>query len=408
MSRILFLGDLAGTGFGTVTMDLGRALLARGEDVRFLSLNEKPGALPEPFASRTALMGAPDGWLGLADPEQTQARLAGMFTGSLFEDGWTPDAGIIIGDVVALKLSPVRSLIPEGFPVFHYCPIEGVGLPPRWAEVWRATRPVAMSEFGAEEIAKLTGSRPPVVYHGVDTHVFRPISAIAPLRLGGAMLRSRDDARRFFGGDPSRTWLLRTDRNMPRKRYNALLRSLFPVFARNDQIDLVIHCLTADQGGDLADELSKYPAWFQARVLLTGFHDRMGGASREVLVALYNAADVYVSNAAEGFGLCIAEALACGTPAVGVGYSAVPEVIGPAGVTVPEGGLVDNEYNHFWWAADEQAFGLAVEDLATHPLRRQHLGQKGPDHIRKNFRWDTAAQQFSELVGAAMRQEVVA
>ncbi len=34
MTRILFFGDLAATGFGTVTMDLGRALLDRGEDVR--------------------------------------------------------------------------------------------------------------------------------------------------------------------------------------------------------------------------------------------------------------------------------------------------------------------------------------------------------------------------------------
>ena len=31
MTRIMFLGDLAGTGFGTVTQDLGRALEALGE-----------------------------------------------------------------------------------------------------------------------------------------------------------------------------------------------------------------------------------------------------------------------------------------------------------------------------------------------------------------------------------------
>ena len=39
MSRILFFGDLAPTGFGTVTTDLGSALLALGEDVRFVSQN---------------------------------------------------------------------------------------------------------------------------------------------------------------------------------------------------------------------------------------------------------------------------------------------------------------------------------------------------------------------------------
>ena len=63
MTRLLFAGDLAQTGFGTVTIDLGRALLGLGVDVRFLSLNETGVVPPEPFASRTALLGQPGGWL---------------------------------------------------------------------------------------------------------------------------------------------------------------------------------------------------------------------------------------------------------------------------------------------------------------------------------------------------------
>ena len=118
MSRILFLGDSAGTGFGTVTKDLGSALLALGEDVRFVSLNEQPDSdLEEPFAGRTAILENPNGWLGFhAAPEivaRTVARLEGMFTGSLFDDGWTPDAGVILGDVASLKMSPVPALSPK-------------------------------------------------------------------------------------------------------------------------------------------------------------------------------------------------------------------------------------------------------------------------------------------------------
>ena len=133
MSRILFLGDSAGTGFGTVTTDLGKCLLALGEDVRFVSLNEQPeGELPEPFAGRTAVLDNPNGWLGYhMDAEiaaRTVARCEGMFTGGLFDDGWTPEAGILLGDVASVKMSPVAGFIPEGFPVFHYVPIEGDGL----------------------------------------------------------------------------------------------------------------------------------------------------------------------------------------------------------------------------------------------------------------------------------------
>src|SRR5258706_10065572 len=136
MTRLLFLGDMARTGFGTVTFDLGRALLDLGVDVRFCSLSETPDELPEPFASRSALLGTPGGWLDPTNPE-TVGRLEGMFTGSLFEDGWTPDIGLVTGDIGSLKISPVMGFIPDGFPILHYVPIEGVGLPPAWAEVWR-------------------------------------------------------------------------------------------------------------------------------------------------------------------------------------------------------------------------------------------------------------------------------
>jgi hypothetical protein len=208
MSRILFLGDSAGTGFGTVTRDLGSGLLALGEDVRFLSLNEQPeGDLPEPFKGRTAILDNPNGWLAdHADPEiaaRTVARLEGMFTGALFEDGWTPDAGIVLGDVASVKMSPIAGFVPEGFPIFHYVPIEGDGLPPAWANVWRNLRPVAMSRFGADEIARIMPTRPPVVYHGVNTDDFWTVSPARPIYVptsdGQKKLHSKADCKRSFG-----------------------------------------------------------------------------------------------------------------------------------------------------------------------------------------------------------------
>ena len=416
MSRILFLGDSAGTGFGTVTRDLGTALLALGEDVRFLSLNEQPkGDLPEPFAGRTAILDNPNGWLAdHADPEvaaRTVARLEGMFTGALFEDGWTPDAGIILGDVASVKMSPVAGFVPEGFPVFHYVPIEGDGLPPAWANVWRNLRPVAMSRFGADEIARIMPTRPPVIYHGVNSDDFWPVSAARPIYVptsdGQRKLHSKADCKRLFGMDPHRITLLRTDRHMPRKMYPALFRSLAPVLARHRNVDFVWHCATLDQGGDLSDEVSKYGR-LASQLFSTGFHDTYGGLDRRLLNALYNAADIYVSNSSEGFGLCIAEALACGVPAVGIRYSAVPEVIGPAGITVPIVTRVDNVYSHFWGWADEGKFGAAVESLVNDAVLRTVLGAKGPGHVRDNFSWPQAAVAFRDLIAAAVPVEVAA
>ncbi len=412
MTRVLFVGDMAWTGFGTVTMDLGRALLDRGEDVRFISLNESGDDVPpEPFGSRTALIGTASGWLGLEDPALTSQRLEGMFTGSLFEDGWTPEAAILLGDPASLFLSPVLGFLPDGFPAFHYVPIEGIAIPPRWGELWTNTKPVALCEFGAEQIEHITGTRPPVVYHGVDTSVFHAPSASRPLTLRTdrelIIARSRAEARKALGWPADEIILFRADRLMPRKMYGSLLRAVAPVIAKHQKVRLVLHMASFDQGGDFRDLRSHFPPFVQERMNLTDFHDRYGSVQREVLALMYAASDLYVGTGAEGWGLCYAESLACGTPALGIRYSAVPEVIGPAGETVPVGALVDNVYGYYWARPNEAAFTEALERLISDIGHLRVLGTKGPYHVEQ-FTWARAAEQFGTMIAAALPQEVAA
>src|SRR5439155_684494 len=82
---------------------LGRALLDMGVDVRFMSFNERTD-LPEPFGSRTALIGRPTGWLSA---NAARTKLEHIMDGSLFEDSWTPEAGLLMGDVGSLIESRV-------------------------------------------------------------------------------------------------------------------------------------------------------------------------------------------------------------------------------------------------------------------------------------------------------------
>lgn len=419
--RVLFFGDLAATGFGSVTTDLGRELLALGIDVRFVSQNDTGSSLPEPFRSRTA---------DLLSMQMTVDPNTGEALGAVVSDligklvlgtapialhsgepwgAWIPEAVILLGDFRAAQFLVDRA--PDEFasiPTLHYVPIEGTDLPPSWARLWTLVKPVAMSRFGARQIAKVVPGPVPMVYHGIDP-VFRPIET-RPIQLphpDGRIieLSTRDEAKRAWAPYLARVngvnriprhWLLRTDRNMPRKQYGRLLRSVAPVLERNPAWGLVIHCQVFDQGGYLDDSASKYPT-IRDRILFTDANPAKP-LDRESLVSLYNAADIYVSNSAEGFGLTIAEAIACGTPAVGVRYSAVPEVIGPAGVTVDRFRMVDNEYDHYWAAVDEVAFASAVEELVKSDSRRETLGAKGPAHVAASFSWSIAARDFSDIL----------
>jgi len=425
--RIVVFGDLAATGFGTVTSDLGAAMLAQGADLRLVSLN-RLDAVPPGLEGRVVDLATSDGWIGTPTEGQAEAVVARMR--SLFRsiDGWEPEAAIVIGDHASVDFSGLLDFIPEGFPVLHYVPIEGVGMKPGHAAIWARMQPVAMSEFGADQVEGLGLPRPPVVYHGVDTQVFHPATPVNPIvvqtRKGPVRLSSRAECKRFMGAmltvtdsesgrvwplwQPGRVALFRHDANVPRKRWQSLFRSLAPVLDANPTTDLVYHTRTVYQGGDLEIEKSGYTPRIRRRMLSTGLHDAGITAPRDLLAAMLNASDVYVSGAAEGFGLCIAEALACGVPAVGMDYSSVTEVIGDAGVLVPPAGLVDNIYSCFWAGVREDLFGQAVEGLIRSAGARRDLGARGPDRVRRMFRWDAAASQFISLAERAAGREAVA
>ena len=383
--KLLMVGDLDVTGFGTVTMDLGRALLAAGVDVRFVA--DAAGELPEPFASRTAIL--KEGRLELTD--EGRENFSHLFRGGAFEDGWIPDVGLLIGDPGSLLGNPIL-LVAEGCPLWHYAPIEGTDIPPAWRFIWDVAKPIAYCEFGANEIERATGVRPPWIHHGVDTDVFREVSGLRPLVVEGRILRTKAQCKALFGLNPNRTILLRTDRFMPRKAYPSMFRAVMPVLAARPEVDLVIHCRPRDLGGDIRVELSKYGD-LSKRVMLTP-----GRLPREGLVALYNAADLYLSSGPEGFGLTIAEALACGVPAVGLDYTAVPEVIGPAGTVVPVGALTDSIYSYFWAVPDEERYAEAVAFLVTHKHHREQLGMLGSMHVRSKFQWAEAARKFIDVM----------
>ena len=408
--KVLFIGDLAATGFGSVTTDLGRALLDRGLDVRFLSQNEV-GDLPEPFASRAvdlAFYTYQAGTAGVTGVRSLVGDIIDGIPGHLLVNGeafgdWRPDAAVILSDFTAARLLWTRfSKELAKLPVYHYVPIEGIDLPPLWGALWQTMTPVAMSRFGQEQIAKITGKTPPLAYHGVDAEVFYPVSPSRPLRVPKddgvdaelITITSKEAAKRFFGFDPRWTIIGRMDRNMPRKRYGSLLRAMDPVLAGREDARLLIHASAFDQGGFLPDSVSKMSAAGGSRVIIT---DRPG-LPRAVLACLYNALDLYVTTSAEGFGLCIAEAGACGVPTVGLDYSAVPEVVGPGGTVVEVDRTYDNEYDHAWAWPKEDRFAAAVAYLADRPARRRELGDAARRHVTSTFTWAKAAEVFEEVL----------
>ena len=148
------------------------------------------------------------------------------------------------------------------------------------------------------------------------------------------------------------------------------------------------------------------PEDLRERVFWTGAHDTFTGLSRDGLAALYNAADIYVSTTGgEGFGLTLAESLACGTPVVVNDWAADRETVGDGGILVPP--LHDSygnpvRYHHSTYGMDfgvpdPQAFVKPVLDLLASKRARTELGAAGRLHVKRSFNWDVAAAEFLAL-----------
>ncbi len=61
----------------------------------------------------------------------------------------------------------------------------------------------------------------------------------------------------------------------------------------------------------------------------------MGKPDKLSLIQIYNAADILIAPSLhEGFGITLLEAMACGTPVITSNVSAMPEVVGDAGILV--------------------------------------------------------------------------
>ena len=422
--RVLIFSDMAQTGFGRVGREISTGLLDRGHDIRVIAVNWR-GAAGEVQARMRRLGGDTRDALEKASKEVLEdPLLEWMVAASEQGDAlghnltplaihgnlwmtWKPESIVIIGDPQALKdrlrydQGAFGHAMANGVPVVNYVPIEGEPLPSAYRRFWDRVIPVAQSDYGRLQLERLLGREVAVAYHGVSP-AFRPLSPADPCM--GAV--SKDGAKVALGME-GRTVILRVDRHILRKNYGALFRLMAPVLARHPEALLVVHCSIIDEYGDLRENISTMDGavdlgmgqWVHPQVKLTMGHDTFRGVPDDELRLLYAAADIYVSpTMAEGFGLCLAESLAVGTPVVSTNYSAITEVVGPGGVLIEPLTYMTSQYAIKWAIVDEVAMAEAVDRLIEKPALRRSLGEAGRRHVAK-FQWSAAVDVIDGLIG---------
>jgi glycosyltransferase involved in cell wall biosynthesis len=234
---------------------------------------------------------------------------------------------------------------------------------------WKAVGPrlrgasavAAVSRFSADEAVRLLdldARRLSVIPHGVDPEVFHPT--------GG----------RGLPADPP--YLLYVAAWGPHKGLDEALAVIGRLADRGLPHRLVL-------AGPLEGWM-RTPV--QAAIQRSPRPDRVDLAGYvEDLPATYRGADVLLmTSRSEGFGLPVLEAMACGTPVVAFDNTALPEVVGDAGVLVRDG--------------DVDALAEAVGDLLRSGSRRAELVAAGLERAGQ-FRWEDTVEAYRQLLVSA-------
>lgn len=184
----------------------------------------------------------------------------------------------------------------------------------------------------------------------------------------------RDDSRQRLFPYPEKRLVLCVGRLAPEKNYSLMLRAFSSVVKTMPNVELWIA-----GGGNLLPTLKR----LRADLLLDDSVCFLG--PRSDVPDLMRAADVFaLSSVFEGFGLVVAEAMACGTITVATDAGGIGEVINGLGYCVPVG--------------NQAALELALISALQLPSdKARELVDAGRRHIEHNFNIDHTVDRWLDV-----------
>lgn len=352
------------TGIGVYTENIARNLARTAEDriVLFTPRPIDPPADLPAAVSLSAVGGGPGSlWLHARLPEALERAGCDVLLAALTIAPARPRIPTV---------PVVHDLTPLTHPEWHRKRTVAAFVP--WIErtIQGAERLIAVSRATAADLAALfpeTAGRVDVVENGVEAR-FRPAPEDAAAGERRAM---------FARGRP---YILFVGTLEPRKNVLRLLGACERLWRkRPESPDLLL----AGGAGWKSEPLL-------ARIAASPFRDRIlraGYVRAEDLPDLYRGAEIFCyPSLAEGFGLPVLEAMACGVPAVISRAPALVEVAGDAALAVS--------------AEDEAELAAAIERLLVDEPLRCELSRRGPARAAR-FSWKASGARTAATLAAA-------
>ena len=227
----------------------------------------------------------------------------------------------------------------------------------------RATQVVTVSDYMKKELVKagrIPEQKVTVIYEGIDiNHTSVKESAVEGFNLPRPYLLFVSDIYKHKNADKilKAFHILKRNYEIPHKL----------VVVGRDMVNMLESLLQQ------ADELG-----------VAGDTIFTGPVPHKEIAGIYRNADAFVfPSAFESFGLPVLEAMACGVPVIASNSTAVPEIVGDAGLSVDPN--------------DAGALADAIYSVITDRTLRESLIKKGYERA-STFTWESAARGMSKVL----------
>jgi glycosyltransferase involved in cell wall biosynthesis len=288
------------------------------------------------ISSYWGLSGAPTQWNGITVMPGFGSHYC---TTSLAQHAkmFNPDLVITLGDVWVLDANLLK-----GLPIAHWLPADcrPMSFVDQAEVVSAGARLIAMSHFGYERFSE-AGYQPLYCPHGIDTEIFRPAE-------------DREGLRDAFGleKDCFLAGINAANNDAIRKAAPEMMLAFAKFHRNHPEAMLALHTGMHQDGGQDLEFLGEHLGITDRMLVVDQYRLNCGLITDRDMANWTQAIDVLLATTyAEGFGLPIMEAQACGTPVITTNASSMTE-LNPYGYSV-DGTPFWNGVHRGWWVRPE-------------------------------------------------------
>lgn len=251
----------------------------------------------------------------------------------------------------------------------------------------RYTDFITISKFGQSE-ARRYGRMTPMIPHGVDTSVFKPLPKShcrehfnfrEDIFMYGSVAANNDPEPRKGWDKMFLAYKLLLERNPDLKRKTVYFAYTKPIHPQGFDLPGLAQTLGIDKNIFFPDRMT-----------------HLVGLPESEMAMLFNAFDVTLNcSRREGFGMALIESAACGTPVIATDFSSMPELVKGHGWLVKPKDWNYTPLNGKSAIPDEDDIAKKMEEAYFNDEKRLRYGKLGIDFAKK-YEWDRLVKKCWE------------